>query len=585
MVALDTQEKSDQHKNYRMNYLKKTITTTILFLFVALGAFSQKLDYYFYTALNEKAKNNYAEAFDYLQHCYALDSTNANVMVELAAFYSSLGELEKSLDLVAKALEYDSDNYYYNMIAASLNKQFGNNNEVIDIYNSLLKKYPAKVDLYIELADTYSDEGELEKAIQSLDSLQKYSGDNPAISINKFRLYNMMNQKEKAFDELLTIVNKNPDNIRYKLLIGDLYLQDNEYEKARGFYDQARLIDEEDPTLILSMINYYDKTGKKDKSSAEIEGAMSNPKMDVDAKLQLLGKYVSILNQNKQDTERANPLFEQLFEQHPNNSEISLLYGEVLLLQNKKDLALEQFERFKNENKNEPTGYSKILEVLLSDGTTEKSTLNKVIELTNEGMANIPQSPEFYYYNAMSYLLQENNAEGMAVLKNGLQNAVFQNPAIESDFYGQIGDIYHMQNDDKSSFEYYEKALKINPHNVHVLNNYSYYLSLQRRDLDKAEKMSALTIKAEPTNATFLDTYAWILFEQEAYVMAKIYIEKAIEYGEGETSAEVYEHYGDILFMSDMPEEAVEQWKKAQEMGSKSKLLKKKIKRKKYYKK
>ena len=142
-----------------------------------------------------------------------------------------------------------------------------------------------------------------------------------------------------------------------------------------------------------------------------------------------------------------------------------------------------------------------------------------------------------------------------------------------------------MQKKDDKAFEYYEQAIDINPHNLHVLNNYSYYLSLERRDLDRAEKMSSITVKAEPTNPTFLDTYAWILFEQESYVLAKIYIEKAIEYGEDEISAEVYEHYGDILALSDDIENAVVQWKKAQEMGGNSKLLKKKIKRKKYYKK
>ncbi len=581
-----------------MNYFKHIgFTSIFILLFVHVGFsqdrnvvkidddMSKKFDYYFYSALNAKALNNYAEAFDYFQHCFALDSTNANVLIELAAFYSSLGELEKGLDLVDSSLKYDPDNYYYNMISAGLNKQFSNNKRVIEICNSLLKKYPAKIDLYIELADAYSDEGEYEKAIQSLDSLQKYSGDNPAITINKFRLYNMMNKKDLAFSEILSIVEKHPDNIRYKLLVGDLYLQDNEYDKAKEFYDQARVLDPEEPALLLSMINYYEKTGDKEKSISEIENAMGNPKMDIDAKLQLLGKYVSVLNQNKQDTKKANPLFELLFEQHPNNSEISLLYGEVLLLQGSKEEALKQFELYKNENKNDPTGYAKMLEVALSDSTFSEETLNILLEITSEGIKNIPEAAEFYFYNAMAKLQQNKLREGMAVLQEGISKATFQSPIIESDFYGQIGDIYHMLNDNNAAFEYYDKALKLNANNVHVLNNYSYYLSLQRTDLDRAEKMSALTVKAEPTNATFLDTYAWILFEQEAYVMAKIYIEKAIEYGKGESSAEVYEHYGDILAMSDMMDEAIVQWKKAQELGDKSKILKKKIKRKKYYKK
>ncbi len=121
-----------------------------------------------------------------------------------------------------------------------------------------------------------------------------------------------------------------------------------------------------------------------------------------------------------------------------------------------------------------------------------------------------------------------------------------------SEFYGQIGDIYHQMDAQDSAFVQYERALKYNPQNLGILNNYSYYLSLQKKDLNKAERMSSITIKAEPTNPTYLDTYGWILFEQGAYTMAKIYLENAVKYSEesGSASSEVYEHYGDVLYKS-----------------------------------
>jgi Tfp pilus assembly protein PilF len=161
-------------------------------------------------------------------------------------------------------------------------------------------------------------------------------------------------------------------------------------------------------------------------------------------------------------------------------------------------------------------------------------------------------------------------------------SAEFQSPMIESDFYGQIGDIHHVLKNNDAAFENYEKALKLNPQNLPVLNNYSYYLSLERKNLDKAEQMSGITIKAEPTNPTYLDTYGWILFEQGAYTVAKIYIEKAIEYGKDDHSAEVLEHYGDVLAVTGETEKAVEQWKRAKELGSDSKTLNKKIRKKEY---
>ncbi len=577
------------------NIKRATIVTIFIFIIQLIFPQSEtkvldndlkdKFDFYYYSALNAKAQNKYAEAFDYLQHCLAIDNTNPSVLVEMGAFYGSLGENEKSLRLINKALENDKSNYYYNMIAAGLNKQFGNNDTVINIYKHLLEEYPSKIELYLDLANSYSDNKEYDLALNALDSLQKYSGDNPAITINKFRLYNMMNKKDEAYLEIQNMIDKNPDNIRYKLLIGDLYLQDNQNEKALEYYNQAEKIDSEDPNLVISMINYYEKEGNKEASSLEIEKAISNPKMDIDQKLQLISRYISVLRQNKQDITKVNPLFDQLLIQFPNNYEINILFGDVLMLQESREKAIEQFKVFRDNNPKDPTGYGKLIEAIISDNDLKTEELANLIEITDEGIKNVPGAAEFYFYNAMAYLQQDNWDAGKKVLEAGLENAEFQNPIIESDFYGQIGDIYHMQKNDTKAFKYYEEALEINPHNLHVLNNYSYYLSLKKRDLDKAEKMSSITVKAEPTNATFLDTYAWILFEQEAYVLSKIYIEKAIEYSDDDISAEVYEHYGDILAMSGDLDKAIEQWKKARELGADSKVLKKKIKRKKYIRK
>src|SRR5690606_34335224 len=194
----------------------------------------------------------------------------------------------------------------------------------------LLKSYPEKVELYFDLANAYGDNGDLEKAIQSLDSLQKYTGVSDGITFNKFRLYNMMDQKEKAFDEIRSVIEKNPDNIRYKLIMGDLYLQDNQPERALEYYIQASHIDPDEPSLILSMVNYYEKINNKSAAVEELQKAITSSKMEVDTKLQLLARYINILRQNQQDIVAANPLFQKLFEQHPNNTRINMMYGDLL---------------------------------------------------------------------------------------------------------------------------------------------------------------------------------------------------------------------------------------------------------------
>ncbi len=533
----------------------------------------RKFDHFFYEAVNAKVQGKYDEAMDLFRYCHALDSTNANVLVELGTFYNVLQEKDKALLYLQKAVSHDPENYYYNMMLAGLSKELGLKQDVVDIYSAMHERYPDKQELLYELASAYADNGELQQAIEMLDRLEKSTGITEIVTLSKFRYYSMMGQKEKAFDEIRQIIEKNPSNPAYLVLLGDLYLEDNQVEKAWDYYEQARSVDPAFPELILSRINFYEKQNRKKEAQEELERAISSSSMEVETKLQLLTRYIGILQQEQQDLTQANPLFESLFQQYPNFSRLYMIYGNVLMMQNEKDRAMEQFWKYISDQPDDPAGYEQIIRIALSEEDLETIQL-----VTQQGIKNIPQEPQFYFYLGAAHYQQKNYEEALRVFKEGLEHAVIENPLLESDFYGQIGDLNYFLGRKEEAFESYEKALQLNPHNLPVLNNYSYYLSLDRRDLDKAEMMSGITIKAEPMNPTYLDTYGWILYEQGSYLMAKIYLEKAVEYSGENPSAEVLEHYGDILNKTGEKEKAVEQWIRAKELGGDAEALDRKIK-------
>lgn len=535
---------------------------------------TRKFDYFFYGALNAKTLGKYDEALDLFQHCYVLDSTNANVLVELGTFYTALQEKDKALEFLRKSVKYDPENYYYNMMLAGLSKELGLKQEVLDIYVNLSRIYPDKLDVRFELANAYAETGDFKSAIAALDELEKSTGPNEMVALNKFRLYSMMDEKEQAFDQIAQIIEKNPNEPRYLLLMGDLYLEENQQDKAIQYYEKVKAIDPDNPSLILSMVNYFEKTNDRQAAQAELQKAVTNPSMEVDVKLQLLTRYLSILQQSNQDMKQVNSLFDTLFEQHPNNSRLNLIYGNVLMLQEDKEGAEKQFWAYIKANPDDSDGYDQLLRIVVAD-----QDLKKIKEVTTEALKYLPQDAQYYFYLGAVYFQEGKHREALKVFEEGLANASMLNPIIESDFHGQIGDLNYYLGNQNVAFENYEKALQINPQNLPVLNNYSYYLSLEKKDLDKAEKMSGITVKVEPTNPTYLDTYGWVLYEQGSYTLAKIYIERAIEYGKEDLSAEVMEHYGDVLFKTGEKEKALEQWKKAKELGGNSTVLKKKIKK------
>ena len=84
--------------------------------------------------------------------------------------------------------------------------------------------------------------------------------------------------------------------------------------------------------------------------------------------------------------------------------------------------------------------------------------------------------------------------------------------------------------------------MKLSPDNLSILNNYAWTLAISGGDLKKAEKMSQRTIQKEAGNATYLDTYAWILHLQGQNTLAMFYIKKALDIArQGDDT--IREHY------------------------------------------
>jgi len=145
------------------------------------------------------------------------------------------------------------------------------------------------------------------------------------------------------------------------------------------------------------------------------------------------------------------------------------------------------------------------------------------------------------------------------------------------------GDIYINQNNFSLAKTAFEKAIAAEPDNYLIMNNYAYYLALRNDDLAKAAKYAETAANAMPENSSVTDTYAFILFKQQKYDLAKTWIEKALQNNNNKNGVYL-ERYGDILFMKGDKEAALIQWQKAKDAGNGSELLNKKINEKKYFK-
>ena len=285
----------------------------------------------------------------------------------------------------------------------------------------------------------------------------------------------------------------------------------------------------------------------------------------------ILSRYIQRLQQTQQDFDKANSLFQTLLDQHPEDTELKLMYGSLLMAQKKEDEAKFQFQLVTEMDPSNEAAWQQLLNMAL-----KREDIPEVIRICTKCKEVFPESPEYYFYLGIGYYMQEKYQESLDTYYAGLKIIPEGNGVVKSNFYGQIGDLYYQMKKMDEAYKAYDEALKYNENNAPVLNNYSYFLTLDKKDLKKAERMAAQCIKLEPDNATYLDTYAWVFFVQGNYTLAKIYIENALS-KDTTNSAELVDHYGDILYMSGEKDKALEQWKKAKEMGKDTDVLKQKI--------
>ena len=531
----------------------------------------RKFDYFYYEAANLKNAGKYDAAYDLFSYCLSLDTASSPVLYELAMFQLQRNRPEKAVEMLKSAVAHSDDNFTYRMTLAGLYRNLGMYGEASDSYEELVKRYPDKSELNYYLADALTQEGEIGAAIDAYNVLESTMGMNETLSLQKFKLYQTLKQPDKAFEEIEKLANKYPMNARYRLLMGDLHLENEETEKALTCYQKAHEIDPDDPRYIVSMANYYDQTGDKEAAEQEIRDALVNEKLDVETKVGILSRYVQRLQQTQQGIENANSLFQTLLDQHPEDTELKLMYGSLLMAQQKEEEAKFQFQLVTEMEPSNEAAWQQLLNMAL-----KREDIPEVIRICTKCKEVFPESPEYYFYLGIGYYMQEKYQESLDTYYAGLKIIPEENGVVKSNFYGQIGDLYYQMKKMDEAYKAYDEALKYNENNAPVLNNYSYFLTLDKKDLKKAERMAAQCIKLEPDNATYLDTYAWVFFVQGNYTLAKIYIENALS-KDTTNSAELVDHYGDILYMSGEKDKALEQWKKAKEMGKDTDVLKQKI--------
>ena len=539
----------------------------------------QNYDYFYLEALRQQDMGNLTAAFDLLCHARDLNPQAPEVYYQLAGYYVDMKNDSLARAYFEKAAALDLDNTAYQEKLGQLYVTQKDYPDAITAYERLYDSNKARTDVLQLLYQLYGSQNDYRKMISTLERLETVEGSNEQISLSKMQIYEQMGEKRKEYDELKSLVDSHPLELNYQVMFGNWLLQNGKKKEALQKYRDVLKDDPDNSLARLSMMDYNSSIGDQTTVNAIRRELLQSAKTEQNTKVELLRQVIAASQKdNTPDSTEVMRLFSVALAAPQENADILMLKAAYMTLRKmpKTDInhVYEQAIEVEPDNSR--------ARILLIQNIWETEDYDKVIAICRPALEYNPDEMAFYYFQGMAQYQKHENDAALTTFRKGVgQIKSDSNPDIVSDFYAIMGDILHEKGLNDEAFQAYDSCLQWKPDNTAALNNYAYYLSVENRNLAKAEQMSYKTIKAEPSNSTFLDTYAWILFQEKRYEEAKIYIEQAIR-NDSTLSGVVKEHAGDIYAQTGDMEKALEYWQQSIEGGNTSATLKKKIQQKKY---
>lgn len=518
----------------------------------------RKFDYYFLEAVRMKQKGDYDAAFELYGRCLEIYPGSAAVLYELSQFYMFLGQEQKGEEALKQAVRRDDGNFWYKQTLASYYRQKQDWLKAVTVYEDMAQIFPARLEPLLSLADLYGRTKSYDRLVAVLDRIEELDGKSEQISMEKFRAYLQMDNMERAFGEIQSLTDEYPYDMRYRTVMGDMYLSVGRNDEALKVYSEILKEEPDYAPAMISLASYYQKTGQDSLYAVQTDSILVNENVEPGVKMNFMRQLILKSEQTDRDSTKIIGLFEKMMGRKQTTADVAMLYAQYLISKKMEKESVPVLDRVLSIDPENKPARLQLLSYAIS-----RNDPDEVIRVAEPALVYSPDAMEFYYYLGMAHYQKEQTDKALEVFRKGVQQINEKSDkGIASDFYSILGDLYHQREMKAEAYAAYDSSLVYNPKNINTLNNYAYYLSVERTDLDKAEEMSFITVKEEPENATYLDTYAWILFEKGRYTEARIYIEQAMRNG-GDKSQVIVEHCGDIYFKLGEKEKAVEMWKKA----------------------
>jgi len=548
-----------------LNILKPAFILCLISAFLQISAYAQdsrpgsEAENMVLSAVSLMNENDIEGARSVLFKLLAQDADNDAAWYYLGMTSLMSQEVSEAEEYLKKAVELDPDNFWYRYRLAGLYGATQRQELTVDMYEKLLEDFPKRSELYLDMVDLYAAQGEYEKALDTINQVETVFGVSENLVMYRFNLLRRMGRHEEAFESLEKF-NEEYSSPYVLTTLADWQMSMYNDSTAIAYYDEALELAPDYAPALLGKAETYRLTRMYDDYFDVMDTFVSSKDIPAAAKSEYLMAVVQKTDPKfiRSFTPQLDSVITKAVDVHPADSLLTRTAGVYFYSTGRNDEAKDYFGRTVASWPESMSATATLVEFLMYAEDWEA--------LSEEGRKAFDKFPGETAFLEMAsvgdYNLKRYD-DVLDICRKVLEVA----PADSSSTlraWSTMGDIYHTLGDAKKSYKAYDKALKINPDYVYVLNNYAYYLSMEVRNLKKAYEMSRKTIEAEPDNSTYLDTFGWILFLQGKPDQAKPHFKQAMLYG-GKESPVILDHYAEVLYALEEYDMAFVYWNLARQ--------------------
>ena len=527
--------------------------------------------YFFAKGLHSKLLGNQDEAMSFFQKCIELSPVSGSAFYELGLLFSEKKDYAAATGYARNAWKRDPTNKWYALLLIENLMLEGKQIDCVPIYRELQKIEPETADFLTGEIDMLIQAKEDKEALKRINKLPKNGEIARWGIVRKKDIYFSLNQFDKGAKVMLEWLIDYPDDYEIRGILAEAYAAKGLNNEAASQYKILKAKNPDNPEVCFSLGQFYYHSGRKEEALAEFMLGFRSPDVNPAIKIEIVKSFISTQEKQEKLNDDIVKLIEVLYNVDKGNVQVDELYANYLYSGERLSEAEPIYRGLIKTDPGSFMVWQNLLFIL-----NQKKQFKEILNISDSALIYFPGQGLFYLFKGLAASELKDYPLAINAFNKGV-SVPGQNPELIKQFYLSLAESLYRNGNADEAFKNFDQMLVLEPDNLLVLNNYSYYLSLEKRELNKALEMISKCVKKEPENYTYLDTFAWVLFQRNEYDKALDPMLKVIQIS-ADPSGEVLEHYGDILFKNGKIEDAKQIWIKAKNKNSVSDKIDDKIK-------